>query len=232
MHRCPLCGQVYSDELMYCLQDGTSLVDDQRDQEIPTVVRPKRIILTRRRPLFRYLLFGILGLLGVLFASALGAFLVWHWLAGSNDNEDIRNDQPSASPTPKSTPPGITPTPVKASPLPTQNAEIERPTPSRPVTPEAADDAEFRDPGTSRINFRRGRVSERVTGRVAKSRSFVLRTISGQNLTASISSADDCVVFSNGASSTAFSTSAGDNRLDLRNNCGRPARFTLSVTVR
>ena len=228
MRRCPLCGLVYSDELIYCLQDGTSLVDDQNDQEIPTVIRPSRIEVGRK-PFLKYVLLGLLGLLGVTIASALGAFLVWHWLADPND-ERVQGLTPATSPAPPTTP-----TRRPATPSPTGNvSQIDRPAPApaRQASPEPAADEAYRDPGTSRITFRRGRVSESVTARVAINRSFVLRTMGGQYLTSSITSDGDCVVFSNGNRSTAFSTPAGDTRLDLRNNCGQTTKFTLTVTVR
>jgi len=226
MRRCPSCGQVYSDQLLYCLQDGTSLLDDQSVEETATVIRPKRNE-AGRRSFLKYALLGLVGLLGIAIASALGAYLVWHWLSSSRD-ENAQSSQPESSTTPQNTP-----TPRPATPSPTQNtARIESPTPGPRETPKPADGNAYEDHGTLRINFRRGRVSETVSGRVAMTRSFVLRTMAGQYLNASIASDEQCVVFSNGAPSISFPTSAGDSRLDVRNNCGQPARFRLTVTVR
>ena len=95
-----------------------------------------------------------------------------------------------------------------------------------PVTPA------FVDPGTTRITFRRGSVGETVLGTIGSSRSFVLRTLGGQYLSANIRSAGGCVVFTNGATSTGFTTGFGDTYLYLRNSCGGPARFSMTVVVR
>ncbi|HTH50707.1 MAG TPA: zinc ribbon domain-containing protein [Pyrinomonadaceae bacterium] len=40
---CPTCGQSYSDELLYCLSDGTALVEE-RDDEVETVAHPRIVI--------------------------------------------------------------------------------------------------------------------------------------------------------------------------------------------
>lgn len=232
MKRCTLCGQIYSDELVYCLQDGTALVADQTDAEIPTVVRPHRPEQARSSFL-KYAAVAIFGLLAVFVAGAIGALVVWNWVA-SPGGETAENTQLKPSPTPSATAPSRTPTSTPA-PSPTAANVRSEPTPTRSPTPvddEEEDDDGFQDPGTARINFRRGRVSENVSGRIARSRSFVLRTLGGQFLTASIGSPRGCVVFANSGASTAFSTQQGDSRLDIRNNCERPVRFSLNVTVR
>jgi cytoskeletal protein RodZ len=88
------------------------------------------------------------------------------------------------------------------------------------------------DPPTARITFHRGSVEETISGSVVKRRGYVLRTLSGQSLSADLHSAGDCVVFSNGSSSESYITSQGDSSLAIINNCGSPASFTLTVSVR
>jgi cytochrome b len=88
------------------------------------------------------------------------------------------------------------------------------------------------DPPTSRITFHRGSVEETVTGSVVKKRTYVLRTLSGQALSAGIRTSGNCVVFSNGSSSESYTTSQGDSSLVVVNNCSSPAKFNLTVSVR
>jgi len=233
MKRCTRCGQIYSDELIYCLQDGMVLVDDQTDAEIPTVVRPAPSNRSKL-PKLKYAAIALVILFALILAGALGAFAVWKWMA-SPAAETAKDSQQNASPTPSASASPRVGSP-STSPIPEVNDANARPksTPTKTLTPAAngEDDDGYQDPGTSRINFGRGRVSESVSGRISLSRSFVLRTLGGQYLTASVGSPRDCVVFANGSSSTAFATPQGDTRLDIRNNCERPVRFSLNVAVR
>ena len=88
------------------------------------------------------------------------------------------------------------------------------------------------DPPTARITFHRGSVQETLSGTVVKKRSYVLRTLNGQYLSASITSSGNCVVFSNGTNSESYVTAQGDSNLQVVNNCASPAGFKLTVTVR
>ena len=85
----------------------------------------------------------------------------------------------------------------------------------------------------TRIRFARGRTSTSVSGQAGGygSRSFVLGARYGQYLSANVSSRSDCVKFSNGATSISYITRAGNNYLYLRNDCGRQASFTLTVSI-
>ena len=128
--------------------------------------------------------------------------------------------------------PSLSPSPTPAKTTPAKNDDA-RDNPDTGVNANSNDNEDrFTDPGTSRITFRRGAVSETVTGRIAQERLFVLQTMAGQRLNAQVRSADDCVEFSDGGTSTGFQTSQGDSRLTIVNSCDRPARFSLSVTVR
>ena len=85
----------------------------------------------------------------------------------------------------------------------------------------------------TRISFVRGRTSSTVSGRIYGdgSNSYVLRARRGQLLSANLSSRSDCILFSNGATSTSYITRAGSNYLYLTNRCGRSATFTLTVSI-
>ncbi|MFN2502024.1 MAG: hypothetical protein ABR530_08435 [Pyrinomonadaceae bacterium] len=85
----------------------------------------------------------------------------------------------------------------------------------------------------SRIRFPIGRTSTSTSGTISPSgaKSFVLGARYGQFLSANVSSRDDCINFSNGATSTSYITRNGNNFLYLRNRCGRAVRFTLTVSI-
>ena len=103
---------------------------------------------------------------------------------------------------------------------------------TRPRPAETPEPPRFNDPGTTRISFRRGSIGETVSGTIGRQRSFVLRTLAGQYLSASVRSTDGCVTFTDGGSTTGYPTGLGDSYLYLRNNCAGAVRFRLFVTVR
>ena len=85
----------------------------------------------------------------------------------------------------------------------------------------------------TRIRFARGRTSTTVSGTVAGngSRTYILGAKYGQYLSANVSSRNGCVKFSNGATSTSYTTERGNNYLSLSNGCGRQTSFTLTVSI-
>ena len=85
----------------------------------------------------------------------------------------------------------------------------------------------------TRIRFARGRTSTSVSGTIGAGgqRSFVLGARYGQYLSANVSSRGDCITFNNGATSTSYTTRAGNNFIYLRNGCGRAVSFTLTVSI-
>ncbi len=46
---CPKCGRNYSDELLYCLDDGTKLLEVREEPEVETVVARPRIVVETNR---------------------------------------------------------------------------------------------------------------------------------------------------------------------------------------
>jgi hypothetical protein len=87
------------------------------------------------------------------------------------------------------------------------------------------------DPPTTRITFHRGSVQETMAGNVIKKRVYVLRTLSGQFLYASVTSTGGCVLFSNGAAGVSYETNSGDSQLVIVNKCPSPASYKLTVSV-
>jgi hypothetical protein len=111
-----------------------------------------------------------------------------------------------------------------------KNKPLSTPTISTPP-PVPTPPASYPPQPTARIKFGRGRVSGSVSGKVYTQRSFVLEAMSGQYLSATVNGGG-CVTFSNGGSSTGFTTVRGDNRLTLVNNCQTEGSFSLTVTIR
>lgn len=85
----------------------------------------------------------------------------------------------------------------------------------------------------SRINFARGRTSATVSGKVngQMDRSFVLGAKNGQWLTASVSSRNGCVQFTNGSTGISYETRTGNNYLYIINRCRNTTSFTITVSI-
>jgi hypothetical protein len=85
----------------------------------------------------------------------------------------------------------------------------------------------------SRINFARGRTSATVSGRIngEMDRSFVLGAKNGQWLTASVSSRNGCVQFTNGSTGISYETRSGNNYLYIVNRCRNTTNFTITVSI-
>lgn len=86
----------------------------------------------------------------------------------------------------------------------------------------------------TRIRFGRGRTSASVSGSMYADgvRHYILGARYGQYLSANISSRGNCVSFLEGSTSIGYTTQSGDNYLNLVNNCGRAASFTMTVSIR
>jgi hypothetical protein len=111
MKICPQCDAAYSDDMAYCLQDGTLLTDNS-DQ--PTVVMPSRDTSPTTQPevrdvkqgvspVFAYLTVGLLALIVV------GGIAAWILIGKNSTSENARTDQASnksASPE-RSASPGV-----------------------------------------------------------------------------------------------------------------------------
>jgi len=232
MKRCPSCGQIYTDDLLYCLQDGNELLPQYIETETPTVVRPPRTEQPRPvKPYLKYLAIALIALFAMGIAGAVGAYFVWNKLS-AEDGRSAADRTPHPSPT-ASVQPARSPAMQNKEPQ-DKPANIDRPAPPSPSANANGrePDDDFADPGTTRITFRRGRVSESVSGRIYENRDFVLRTLSGQYLAARVTSERNCVEFAGGESAIEFETPQGDSRLTLINNCPATVPFKLNITVR
>ena len=252
MKQCPVCNRTYFDDtLSYCLSDGNALTTLGTAGETATFVRPadEATVVRSGSPAMsgvqkqgssgalKLLIAGLAGVVVILLVVVLGlAAFVWNRSKQTTDNGKTNANQailmganPTQSPdTDRSTPlPTPAPTAVAMStPVPTPLPPEQR------INDIPGQGRNFTDPGTSRLQFRRGNVGETFRGTVARQRSFVLRTMYGQWLEAAIRSSGNCVIFREASSETAFRTSNGDTSLTVVNRCSEPQDFTMTVTVR
>jgi len=231
MNRFPTCQQTFSDDISFCLQDGTPLGFAFDQHEHATIVRGDPVAQSAppaRSPFLTcsiiavlcLILVGVIG--GIIFALSYSSPSVRNAANQSNKDQDVINQQ-------------------KAN-LQDQQAEIDRQKQEIANARKTLDDKK-KDPGNrstspphdqppTRINFRRGSIEETVTGSVYVGRSYLFRTRVGQYLSGTVTSANDCVVFGNGATSAGYTTDSVDSSLTILNKCGDPLDFSLTVTIR
>ena len=247
MKRCPQCQQTFLDENLYCLSDGTPLLPVFDAPEETTVIRPYPFIQQSSQPvrqgvspIFAYLSIALLALV------VGGAVVLW---VKSNSN---------ASPNAKNEIAFTNSNTIELSPnkdqelLSQQKANLQNEQDAlekekqrladerkklenqknNPNETQTYNQTSPQNYPTERIKFRRGSVEETISSKIGSERSFVLYTLSGQYLSANISSGNGCVVFANGSTNTSYTTSKGDSYLRLKNNCGGGASFSLSVYIR
>ena len=247
MKRCPQCQQTFLDEDIYCLFDGTPLVPMFDAPEETTVIKPFPFVQQQSQParqgvspMFAYLSIALL----VLVVG--GAVVLWvksdssvspnakNEIAFTNSNTtelnlnknqdllsqqkaNLQNEQESLE--------------KEKQRLADERKKLETQK-NKSEQSQTYNQTSSQNYPTARIKFRRGSVEETISGNIGSERSFVLYTLSGQYLSASVSSGNGCVVFANGSTSTSYTTSRGDSYLRLKNNCGGGSNFSLTVYVR
>ena len=255
MKQCPQCGSIYSDDtLNFCLTDRTSLVPFAEIDDTPTVIHdypaapetniiPDRDTIAATRsvpvssgvsPVIKYL---AIALGASILLLAIGGFAAWSLLRSASDQTTATAN--NVEPTPAMAARQATNENKNSDANSSTNNNTERsptPRPEPSSTPEgdtvADDETPPPDPGTGRIAFRKGTDSKVFSGMVTDRRSYVLRTMSGQRLSASVRSPDGCASLDGRGSSVQFTTPSGDVNLTVVNGCDKPSPFTLSVTVR
>jgi hypothetical protein len=247
MKRCPQCQQTFLDENLYCLSDGTLLVPVFDAPEETTVITTSPFTPQSSQPvrqgvssMFAYLSTALLALV------VGGAVVLWvksdsnvspyakNEVALTNSNAielspnknqdllsqqkaNLQNEQESLE--------------KEKQKLADERKKLEAQK-NKSNEPMIYNQTSPQNYPTARIKFRRGSVEETISGNIGSERSFVLNTLSGQYLSASVSSGNDCVVFANGSTNTSNTTSKGDSYLRLKNNCGGGTNFNLTVYVR
>ena len=247
MKRCPQCQQTFLDENLYCLSDGTPLVPIFDAPEEATVIRPLPFIQqspqTARQgvsPMFAYLSIALLALV-------VGGAAIFWVKSNSNVSPNTKNEVVFANSNTTESSPNKDQNLLSQQKANLQNEqesfekekqkladerkklEAQKNKSNEPLTYNQTSSQNY---PTARIKFRRGSVEETISGNIGSERSFVLYTLSGQYLSASVSSGNGCVVFANGSTSTSYTTSRGDSYLRLKNNCGGSASFNLTVYIR
>jgi len=252
--QCPVCSRTYFDDsLSYCLADGTLLTEAADPAETATFARPaEEPTVVRDRPGtavpvaakssggMKVAIAGLVGVVLLLFLVVV-VLLAVMWIRGRQDTSNSNSNAnqvallPGASPTSnsyRSTPVPAPTSSAVSTPLSPPPTPVSTPPPDQRITDIPGQARNFKDPGTSRLKFRSGSVGETFRGTVSRQRSFVLRTLYGQYLTASIRSNGACVIFRQASTEIAFTTSQGDTSLTVVNTCAGPQEFTMSVTVR
>lgn len=84
-----------------------------------------------------------------------------------------------------------------------------------------------------RIRFARGRTSASVSGTLANggTRNYVVGARYGQTFSGNVSSRNGCVKFTEGGTSSGFTTDRGDNFFSLTNYCSRATTFTMTISI-
>lgn len=245
MKRCLQCNRTYPDDsLKFCLSDGTKLApvfdaleDETVVRAMPFVQHPAQPARQGVSPMFAYLAVGVLALL-------IGGAVVMWIRFDSNDATSNKSEVPittsdSFEPKPNYEQENIN---TQKTNLQEEQALLEKE--KQKLADERKNSEILKNksvesttvtsfaPPTARIKFRRGSAQETISGNVNSKRDFVLRAKSGQYLSATINSGNGCVVFGNNSINTTYTTSSGDNYLNLVNNCGGETSFSLTVYIR
>ena len=231
MKRCPQCGNTYSDENLFCLEDGTPLqqfsdtTHASLSDDTPTVFIPSfssqsmsRPVPVQRQNNWLYPVAGVLAGLAVFLGLFAG--LIMFYKLGANDKQPEKKaavkeaDKPAATPLPTAA-----------------TIATAAMTPAPAIDPAAA--PAYLSPQT-RVRFGKGKVSANVSGLVppGADRSLVLACRAGQYLSASVSSPGGCVTFANGSGNVESYTVGGDNFLYIRNKCAADGSFNMTVFIK
>lgn len=255
MKICPRCSQTFSDDNLYCLSDGTLLAFSLETQEDATVIKPLGFVQppppVRQgiNPIFIFLGVGLLAAVFVVGVAAVWVIANFYAapivannrLTDISSNKDVGNTISNKNAANDSSDTDRDRLNEQKANLASEQAAIEKEK-KRLADERRRLDAEKNKSAnkttslaaqpTARISFDKGNSQQIVSGTVGSQRSFVLGAGSGQYLYASVSSANNCVAFSNGSNSIGGSTVRGDNRITIINNCSSAASFTLTVGIR
>jgi len=237
MKQCPQCKRNYSDEDQFCYEDGTVLVvagsfeNPSYSGDVPTIVVPKtenpqiqtppqfqvpNISPTVQTNSTGKWVFPVLGLLlGVI--VVLGFLLFYRNPTPQSENKSTEVAQNKGNSNQAA-----------------EKKETPAPTVTQAQTPTATPKPTVvqNQTVTTRMKFNKGEITHNESGNISANgkRIFLLKCLDGQSLSASVSSDNNCVTFDNNSSNLSYITSAGDNRISLKNSC-EATRFRVSVTI-
>lgn len=249
MKLCSQCNRTYPDDsLKFCLSDGTPLVSAFETLEEMTVIRAQPYINAPIAPAhqgvnhaFAYLAVGAFMLL------IGGAIFMW-MRSGSSVSSNDKKEATSATSNSVETKPDEQQERLNAQKanLREEQAQLEKEKQrladerkkieaqkNKLVETATLNQTISAVQPTERVKFRRGSVEETISGRIGIKRDYVLRTMNGQYLSATVNSrSGGCVVFDNGSTNTSYTTISGDSYLSLVNNCRADTNFSLTIYVR
>jgi len=234
MKKCPNCNQTFSDDNFFCLDDGTTLllVEDAGDNSTlfpmmsnsaPTqIISRPTAVASGDSSKWLFLIIGVL-------ATALAGLAIFLFVMRGEKKETVNQNSKLAE--------TLVEEIAKSQESNKQTPEIKEKPPvlkqNQTPAPQPTVSQVQNSPVVSRMRFNKGEITHNETGGMAANsqRVFLLRCRNGQSLSASVYSDNSCVAFDNNSSSLSYVTSAGDNRVFLKNTCGT-TRFNLSVTIR
>ena len=248
MKLCSQCNRTYSDDnIKFCLSDGTPLVSVFDASEQATVIRPLSYVQQPSpqthqgaNALFAYLAIGALALL------IGGAVFIW-MRSDSGVSPNDKNEAASAASNSVETKSDEEQERLNAQKanLREEQSQLEKEKQrladerkkleaqkNKSVETATLNQAISQPQPTERVKFRRGSVEETISGRIGSKRDYVLRTMNGQYLSATVNSSGGCVVFDNGLTNTSYTTISGDSYLSLVNNCRADTNFSLTIYVK
>ena len=248
MKRCSHCYQMFSDEVSFCLSDGTPLIQvfDQPEEATvikssPHVRQPAPPVRQGVSPVFAYLAIALLALI------VGGAFVLW-LKSDSKSAPSPKNDVATASVNSTESEPSKQQSEPSGQKFELEKEQLRLEKEKQQLASErkkleskknnSAKSTTFNQTSsssqqpTARIKFGRGSLEETISGSIGIERSFVLYTLQGQTLSANVNSSNGCVSFKDGSTSANYTTNRGDTYLRLKNNCGANASFNLTVYIR
>lgn len=224
MKQCPSCGRTFDDEYDFCLEDGARLVTGPAgfpsSGEIPTQYVPRPLTAQPTTPAgsSSKWLFLIIGLLSV--TAVVCGFLLF--FQRSRDNSGDKKPEYETVKTENSPAATSTPEPRKSvNPVSSPVVPPPPPVPPRPAVSNA------------RVRFAKGAVTSSVSGSLSEGevRNYLLECRAGQQLTATLSTSDRCITFTDGSTIFRSITRKGDNTVAVTNRCSNGGGYRLDITI-
>lgn len=223
MKKCPNCNQRFSSDNDFCLDDGTPLVADgigfHMSGEMPTqfISRPPLVASAPASDSSKWL-YLIVGLLAAMVIVG-GIVIIFEPFRGDKTKETkyetvrIENSASNVS----------TPLPV------TKTNSRNYDAPALIPTPVTAG----RQISTVRVRFAKGAITSSVSGSLfaGEIKNYVMACRAGQQLTATISKSNGCIIFADDSTVFRSITRKGDNSIAVKNTCGGNGSFSIDITI-
>ena len=221
MKKCPNCNQSFSFDNDFCLDDGTRLVADglglQTASEIPTqfISRPPLATPAHTQDSSKWL-YLIVGLLAATVIVG-GIVIIFKPFQGDNTKESkyetVRTENSASNVS--------APLPVTNASSPKSNASVPASVPERPKA------------STVRVRFAKGAITSSPSGSLfaGEIKNYVLACRAGKQLTATISTSKECIIFSDNSTVCPSITKKGDNSISIKIPCRGNGGYRLDITI-